>query len=224
MPPSGNSSTAILLSDTLLFTLLSDTMEPWGTTRPCPFPEDESMTLTATSSTAAAYVRPQSGESAPYYERYISLVPGNDVLASFDDQRRQMLLLLSGRTEGDGDLRYAADKWSLKEVLGHVNDTERIMSYRALRIARGDTTPIEGFEQDDYVRNGPFARRPLSDLIEDYIALRRATVSLFRNLDEPAWTRRGTAAGNEVTVRALAYIIAGHELHHRRIIEEKYLK
>ncbi len=146
------------------------------------------MTLTATSSTAAAYVRPQSGESAPYYERYISLVPGNDVLAAFDDQRRQMLLLLSGRTEGDGDLRYAADKWSLKEVLGHVNDTERIMSYRALRIARGDTTPIEGFEQDDYVRNGPFARRPLSDLIEDYIAVRRATVSLFRNLDEPAWS------------------------------------
>src|SRR5713226_1423327 len=224
MPPSRNSSTAILLSDTLLFTLLSDTMEPWGTTRPCPFPEEESMTLTATSSTAAAYVRPQSGESAPYYERYISLVPGNDVLASFDDQRRQMLLLLSGRTEGDGDLRYAADKWSLKEVLGHVNDTERIMSYRALRIARGDTTPIEGFEQDDYVRNGPFARRPLSDLIEDYIAVRRATVSLFRNLDEAAWSRRGTAANNEVTVRALAYIIAGHELHHRRIIEEKYLK
>ena len=182
------------------------------------------MTLTATSSTAAAYVRPQSGESAPYYERYISLVPGTDVLAAFDDQRRQMLLLLSGRTEGDGDLRYAADKWSLKEVLGHVNDTERIMIYRALRIARGDTTPIEGFEQDDYVRNGPFARRPLSDLIEDYIAVRRATVSLFRSLDEAAWSRRGTAANNEVTVRALAYIIAGHELHHRRIIEEKYLK
>ena len=83
------------------------------------------MTLTATSSTAAAYVRPQSGESAPYYERYISLVPGTDVLAAFDDQRRQTLLLLSGRTEGDGDLRYAADKWSLKEVLGHVNDTAR---------------------------------------------------------------------------------------------------
>ena len=191
-------------------------------------------TLTATSSTAAAYVRPQSGEYAPYYERYISLVhhnevhhnetPGNDILAAFDDQRRQMLLLLSGRTEADGDLRYAPEKWSLKEVLGHVNDTERIMSYRALRISRGDATPIEGYEQDDYVRNGPFARRPLADLIEDYIAVRRATVSLFRNLDEPAWSRRGVANKNEVTVRALAYIIAGHELHHRRIIEEKYLK
>ena len=161
---------------------------------------------------------------SPYYDAYISLVPGNDILAAFDEQRRQMLLLLSGRSEADGDLRYAPDKWSLKEVLGHINDTERIMSYRALRIARDDATPIEGFEQDDYVRNAPFTRRPLADLIEDYIAVRRATVSLFRNLDEVAWTRRGVANKNEVTVRALAYIIAGHELHHRKIIEERYLK
>ncbi|HEX9112059.1 MAG TPA: DinB family protein [Terriglobales bacterium] len=168
--------------------------------------------------------RPQPGEYAPYYDRYISLVPGNDILSALDEQRRQTVLLLSGRTEADGDLRYAPDKWSLKEVLGHLNDTERIMSYRALRIARSDTTPIEGFEQDDYVRNGPFARRPLADLIEDYIAVRRATLSLFRNLDEAAWTRRGIANKNEVTVHALAYIIAGHELHHRRILEEKYLR
>ena len=186
-------------------------------------------TLAATSSTAAAYVRPQPGEYAPYYDRYISLVhhnqtPGNDILAAFDDQRRQMLLLLCGRAEADGDLRYAPDKWSLKEVLGHINDTERIMSYRALRISRGDATPIEGYEQDDYVRNSPFAGRPLADLIEDYIAVRRATVSLFRNLDEAAWSRRGVANKNEVTVQALAYIIAGHELHHRRVLEEKYLK
>jgi hypothetical protein len=185
------------------------------------------MISTATNSTATAYLRPQPGEYAPYYDRYISLVPGNDVLAALtalEDQRRQMLLLLSGRTEADGDLRYAPEKWSLKEVLGHINDTERIMSYRALRISRNDATPIEGFEQDDYVRNGPFGRVPLADLIEDYIAVRRATVSLFRNLGEAAWTRRGVANENEVTVRALVYIIAGHELHHRRIIEEKYLK
>ena len=182
------------------------------------------MTSTATTSTATASLRPQPGENVPYYDRYISLVPGNDVLAALDEQRRQMLLLLSGRTEADGDLRYAPDKWSLKEVLGHVNDTERIMSYRALRISRGDATPIEGYEQDDYVRNGPFGRSSLADLIEDYIAVRRATVSLLRNLDEAAWTRRGVANKNEVTVRALAYIIAGHELHHRRILEEKYLR
>jgi DinB superfamily len=180
------------------------------------------MTLTRTTSTPS--LRPEPGEYASFYDGYISLVPGNDVLAALDEQRRQMLLLLSGRTEADGEIRYAPDKWSLKEVLGHVNDGERILSYRALRIARGDATPIEGYGQDDYVRNAPFGQRPLSDLIEDYIAVRRATVSLFRNLDEAAWARRGVANKNEVTVRALAYIIAGHELHHRRIVEEKYLK
>lgn len=168
--------------------------------------------------------RPQAGEYAPYYDKYISLIQTSDILDTLDEQRRQMLLLLSGRSEDEGNFRYASDKWSLKEVLGHINDTERVFAYRALRIARNDQTPMEGFEQDDYVRYGPFARRSLEDLVEDYIAVRRATMSLFRNLDEAAWTRRGVANKNEVTVRALAYIVAGHELHHRRILEEKYLK
>jgi DinB superfamily len=207
-------------------------MEPWDATRPSAVPAEVFMTaadttLPATNS-AIGSLRPQPGEYAPYYDRYVSLVPkgdsGIDILSTLDDQRRQTLLLLCGRTEADGDFRYAPGKWSLKEVLGHLNDTERIFSYRALRISRADKTPIEGFEQDDYVRNGPFGNTSLADLIEDYIAVRRATISLFRSLDEPAWSRRGTASNNEVTVRALAYIIAGHELHHRRIIEEKYVK
>jgi hypothetical protein len=185
-------------------------------------------TLTATNATAKTSIRPQPGEFAAYYDRYISLVPdagaGGDILAVLEEQRRQMLLLLCGRSEADGEFRYAPGKWSLKEVVGHINDAERIFSYRALRISRGDKTPMESFEQDDYVRNGPFGHNSLSDLIEDYIAVRRATISLFRGLDDAAWSRRGTASNNEVTVRALAYIIAGHELHHRRIIEEKYLK
>jgi hypothetical protein len=166
--------------------------------------------------------RPQPGEYAPYYDRYISLVPGADILDTLDQQRRQTMMLLCGRDDEDGDFRYAPDKWSAKEILGHVCDTERIFAYRALRIARADATPLAGFEQDDYVRNGPFAQRPLADLIEDFIAVRRATLSLLRNLDEAAWSRRGIANKNEITVRALAYIIAGHELHHRRILEEKY--
>lgn len=166
--------------------------------------------------------RPEPIEYAPYYERYISLVSGSDILTTLESQRRQMLLLLSGRDDVDGDFRYAPDKWSAKEVLGHVCDTERIFAYRALRISRGDRTPIEGFEQDDYVRNGPFAVRPLAELIEDYIAVRRATLTLLRNLDEQAWLRRGIANKNEVSVRAIAYTMAGHELHHRRILEEKY--
>lgn len=171
---------------------------------------------------ALSVARPEPGEYAPYYDRYISLIPGTEILATLDSQRRQMMLLLSGRDEADGDFRYAPDKWSAKQVLGHVCDTERIFAYRALRIARGDRTPIEGFEQDDYVRNGPFVQLPISEIIDDYIAVRRATLTLLRNLDEPAWTRRGIANKNEVSVRALAYIIAGHELHHRRILEEKY--
>jgi uncharacterized damage-inducible protein DinB len=164
----------------------------------------------------------ESSEYAPYYGRYISLVVGNDILEILDEQRRQTVTLLSGRDEADGDFRYAPEKWSAKEVLGHVCDTERIFAYRALRISRGDQTPIEGFEQDDYVKNGPFAERSLADAIEDYIAVRRATISLFRNLDEPAWSRRGIANKNEINVRSIAYLVAGHELHHRRILEEKY--
>ena len=166
--------------------------------------------------------RPDPGEYAPYYDRYISLVAGTDILGTLDTQRRQTMILLSGRDERDGAYRYAPDKWNAKEVLGHMCDTERIFAYRALRIARGDQTPIEGFEQDDYVKNGPFAQAPMEEIIEDYIAVRRATLTLLRNLDESAWMRRGVANKNEVSVRALAYITAGHELHHRRILEEKY--
>lgn len=173
---------------------------------------------------ALTIARPESGEYAPYYDRYISLVAGSDILSTLDTQRRQTMMLLCGRDEGEGDFRYALDKWTAKQVLGHVCDTERVFAYRALRIARGDQTPIEGFEQDDYVRNGPFGVAPLAELIDDYIAVRRATLTLFRNLEEAAWRRLGVANKNEVTVRALAYIIAGHELHHRRILEEKYFR
>jgi hypothetical protein len=130
--------------------------------------------------------------------------------------------LLCGKDEAEGEFRYSPEKWSAKEVVGHVCDTERVFAYRALRISRADATPMEGFEQDDYVRNGPFARVPLAEIIEDYIAVRRATITLLRNLDEAAWARRGVANKNEVTVRAIAYIIAGHELHHRQILQEKY--
>lgn len=171
---------------------------------------------------APAIARPESGEYAAYFDRYISLVPGNDILPTLESQRRQTLLLLSGRDEDEGDFRYAPGKWSAKEVLGHVCDTERIFAYRALRISRADTTPLAGFEQDDYIRNGPFAKIPLAEVIEDYIAVRRATLTLLRNLDDQAWLRRGIANKNEVSVRAIAYTIAGHELHHRRILEEKY--
>src|ERR1700731_2768113 len=116
--------------------------------------------------------RPPSGEYALYYERYISLAAGSDILGTLDAQRRQTMLLLSGRDEKDGDLRYAPDKWNAKEVLGHVCDTERIFAYRALRIARADATPMAGFEQDDYVRAGAFGERSLADLAEEFALVR----------------------------------------------------
>src|SRR6266481_2208528 len=138
----------------------------------------------------AVTARPEPGEYAPYYETYISKVKGSDILSILEAQRLQMAQLFAAHSERDGNFRYGPNKWTVKEVLGHVCDTERIFAYRALRIARGDRTPLASFEQDDYVRNGPFAIRPMAELIEDYIAVRRATLTLFRNLDEEAWQRR----------------------------------
>jgi hypothetical protein len=168
--------------------------------------------------------KPHAGEYIPYAERYIALVPEGDILATLDQQRRNLVLLLSGRDETEGDFRYAPDKWTAKQALGHINDTERIFIYRALRIARGDKTPMAGFEQDDYVREAGHDQCALSDLIEDFIAVRRASVSFFRNLQQDAWMRRGIANNHEFTVRALAYMVAGHELHHTKILTEKYFQ
>jgi hypothetical protein len=170
----------------------------------------------------AAMPRPEPGEYASYYEKYVALIPAGDIVSTLEAQRLQMTQLFAARSERDGNFRYAPDKWTVKEVLGHINDTERIFAYRALRIARADQTPLSGFEQDDYVRTGGFAERSLSDLAEEFVHVRSATVALFRPLAPDAWSRRGAANKNEVTVRALAFIIAGHEVHHRRILEERY--
>jgi hypothetical protein len=168
--------------------------------------------------------RPKLGEYDPYYDRYISLILGNDLFGTLEKQLAKTVALFSSRSEAESDFRYAPGKWSLKEVLGHMNDTERIMAYRAMRIARGDQTPIEGFEQDDYVRNGPYADLSLAALVEEFKTIRAATLSLLRNLRPEDWARRGTANQKGITVRALAYVIAGHEIHHRNVIEERYLK
>lgn len=167
---------------------------------------------------------PEANEYAPYYGRYISLISGQNILRALESQAEETTALLAAHSEADGDLRYAPEKWSVKEVCGHLSDTERIFAYRALRIARADQTPLAGFEQDDYVRNGPFGHCRLADLVDDLARVRQATLSLFRSLDPAAWSSRGVANNHEVSVRAIAYIIAGHELHHRRILEERYFK
>jgi hypothetical protein len=167
--------------------------------------------------------RPKAGEYNPYYDKYISLILGNDIVGTLSSQLPKTVALLSSLSEQEGELRYAPGKWSLKEALGHMIDTERIMAYRALRIARNDQTPMAGFEQDDYVREGPYAEVRLADLVEEFKNVRAATIALLRNLRSADWKRHGVANKNDITVRALAYIIAGHELHHRHILEERYL-
>jgi hypothetical protein len=173
---------------------------------------------------ARVMAAPDASEYAAYYGKYITLVGGPDVVAALEAQPRDTLALLAGLSEEQGAHRYAPDKWSIKEMIGHVIDAERVFSYRALRFARNDQTPLASFEQDGYVRAGTFGDRGLADLIEEFVAVRRATVCLFRHLSAEAWMRRGIASDNPCSVRAIAYIIAGHELHHRRVLRERYLR
>lgn len=167
--------------------------------------------------------RPETVEYDSYYERYVSLVADGDIISTLKNQISETLELLTAINAEKADFRYAEGKWSVKELVGHMIDTERIFAYRALRIARGDRTPIEGYEQDDYIKNAEFAKCNLADLAEEFALIRRANVLMFRNLSETAWHRRGTANEREVSVRALAYISAGHEIYHVNILKERYL-
>ncbi len=171
----------------------------------------------------AATARPEKTEYAPYYERYISLVADGDIVGTLGKQLEETLALIRGIPEARGGFRYAEGKWSVKELIGHVIDSERVFAYRALRFGRGDATSLSGFEQDDFVRGADFDGRSLNDLASEYEHVRRATISLFANLDEAAWNRRGAANNNEVSVRGLAFIVAGHERHHLEILRTRYL-
>jgi hypothetical protein len=166
---------------------------------------------------------PAQTEYAPYYGRYVSLVPEGDILSLLSRQLDETLSILSGVTESQAGHRYAPDKWSVRELVGHLIDTERILAYRALRFARNDKTALPGFEQDGYISNASFDKCPIGELASEFEHVRRSTLFLFKHLDEEAWERRGTASDNEVSVRALAYIIAGHELHHMQILRTRYL-
>lgn len=166
--------------------------------------------------------RPAADEYDPYYAKYISLVPDGDLIKILSAQIEETSNLLKAVAESKAGFRYAPGKWSIKEVVGHLSDTERIFSYRALRIGRGDTTPLPGFEQDDYVRAANFDARLLTDLVNEFRAVRQATITLLKSFDEDALRRRGVASDKPISVRALAYNIAGHELHHLEILRTKY--
>jgi len=172
---------------------------------------------------SAAIGRPDTTEHAPYYGKYVELVPEGDIVETLRTQFQESLEMFRGISEEKAATRYAPDKWSIKEVLGHVIDGERVFSYRALTFARGDATEIPGFEQDDYVRTGQFDRRTLADLVNEYESVRRGTLTLLGSFDSDAWARRGVANTWEVSVRALGFIIAGHERHHVKVLKERYL-
>lgn len=166
--------------------------------------------------------RPQANEHAPFYGTYIDTVSDN-VIAELEHQVNSFPSFLKGLTQDKATYAYSEGKWTIKELVGHVIDTERIMAYRALRIARADLTPLPGFEENDYVANAHFAERSMDSLAEEFAILRKANMYLIKSFNDDEISRIGTSNGGPMSVRALIYILAGHVNHHRRIIEERYL-
>lgn len=168
--------------------------------------------------------RPAAGQYNAYYDTYIRLVPeGSDPLVQLQQQPQELRRLVGSLTDEQAHFAYASGKWTIKEMLVHVIDTERIFAYRALRIARGDQQPLAGFDQDEYVPNSGANERSLESILKEYDAVRAATLSLFESFQPAAYDRMGVASGFPVSVRALAYILPGHEAHHLHILQERYL-
>lgn len=167
---------------------------------------------------------PEPGEYPPYAANYVAMVGDEDLIVALENQIEETLAVVGAvDPERARNFRYAEGKWTLNEVLGHMADTERIFTYRALRIGRGDQTPLPGFEQDDFVANGPFSDCTLTQLMEEFRTVRRATLSLFAAFSPEAWRRRGTTSGHPTSTRGLACLTLGHERYHLRIIRERYL-
>ena len=167
--------------------------------------------------------RPAAHEYDPYYSGYIDRVEGKNLLEILSNQLGDVRELLAGLSEDQASYRYAEGKWSIKEVIGHLMDTERVFVYRALSIARGEEQSLPGFEQDEYVVTGGFDSRSVDSLRSEYESIRAATLSFFQSLDEAAWLKSGIANDAGVSVRALGYIITGHEAHHLAVLRERYL-
>lgn len=165
--------------------------------------------------------RPAETDYAPFYANYVAHVPEADVMAAMVGQHQDVISLLKSVPESEAGICHPPYTWTIRQVLGHLIDGERVFSYRALRFARGDETPLPSFEEQIYVRNGDFDRLALADLIEEFDAVRKATILLFHHMPDDAWTRRGIASDSPVTVNALAYIIVGHVRHHLGIVRTR---
>ena len=172
----------------------------------------------------SALRRPDPGEHAEYYARYVDLVPDGDILEILRDQLGETLVLLQQVPRERENYRYAPGKWSLREVVGHVLDTERVMAYRALAMSRSEGVDLPGMDQEEWARHSNAATRSLDDLASEWAAVRRANVHMFATLPEEAAARRGRASGNDFTVRSFAWIVAGHEIWHRERLASDYLE
>jgi uncharacterized damage-inducible protein DinB len=173
--------------------------------------------------TVAAASRPEATEFAPFYAGYVAAVPEGDIINILRRDGDEWQTVLAVLPEARGDHRYAEGKWSIRQLVGHVSDAERIFAYRALRIARGDQSPLASFDENAYAETAGSDRRTISALAAELRVVRESTVALFSSLPEDAWTRTGTASGKTVSTRALAYITAGHAQHHLKILRERYL-
>ena len=167
--------------------------------------------------------RPQATEAAPYYSRYIDLISSEDIVPAIQSQLGETLQFLGGISDEQSLQTYAPGKWTIREVLNHVNDGERLFLGRAFWFARGFQDPLPSFDQDLAVQVAQANETPWADLIEEFKAIRLGTISFFNNLPMKGWGRTGIASDNSVSVRALAYIIAGHVTHHTKVLKEKYL-
>lgn len=166
--------------------------------------------------------RPTASDYAPAHAAYVSLVEEDDILSAMEQQSSSMQKFLASIDEARASHRYAEGKWSVKEVIGHIADAERVIGYRALAIARGEQQSLPGFDENAYVANANFDDWKLGDLAEHYALVRRANIVFFKNLRPEAWARRGTANHAPVSVNGLAYVIVGHERHHLGVLRERY--
>jgi len=166
--------------------------------------------------------RPAATEYAPYFARYVQRVSDGDIVAHLRESGAVLNATLAALEEARGAHRPAKGKWSIREMLGHLIDTERIFVYRALHIARGGTAPLPGFDQDDYAAAAGSDARKLSDLRDEFRALRESTIRFFASLPDDAWARMGVVSGNDTSVRAIAHIIVGHTQHHLQVLAERY--
>jgi len=167
-------------------------------------------------------MRPQTGDFHPYYKGYIDLVEGEDILYILNEQSKETQQLLDSFSLKKGNYTYAEGKWTVKEIIGHLIDSDRVFAFRALSIARGEKKSLPGFDQNEYVRLANFHNRDLFDLTYEFRLLRESNLLFFRGLDESNWQNRGVANNSEITVLAIMFIIAGHQKHHCKILKEKY--